>query len=1530
MKPTSPIAGVNDFDPVDLQKRLFASHARVNGYATFQKHSYDHFMTVLLPHIVAEFSSPTVVHDSTSTNRRHVVSLGKVTMGIPTHREPDGKVCMVLPEEARLRQLDYCLPVMVDVVHEVFDLAASGRTTPSSSEARPLRSTTAPPVTQWTMHLPKESRVVYREVPFFEIPVMVKSKFCALSGVSHCTPAGATNNQFMGVKQPIAECPKDEGGYFIVRGLDRTLQMQEGLRNNVPFVFAMRQPHKYGFVAEVRSRHELKMRSTSTLRVYVTNKKGGAPPEILVALPFLPTMDVPLVAVFRMLGFHDVQQMQRFIHNSETPTPPPPHGHREPLREHVEAVCRHAVQHMSEDNVFEFVGKRGTRETTVSSRKSYLLHLLSNEFLPHIGLTNTTVEVHCKAVYLGMMVRRLLVAYHNAPPGFDGNELSSLNIPEVDDRDHYANKRLATAGTMMALLLRQHLRKFVRTLRRTLASVVENRRPLNVATLVKSQKLSGDIRYAFRTGNWSVQRSTTGQNVGITQIVNRMSHLALKSQLGRINTPLNREGKATHPRQAHLSTWGVLCPNETPEGSGCGLVKNLTVLAHVRVGTSNQLVTSALVTFLGVHPVTDVDLDMLTTCPLVCVNGAIVGVCSGGVDPDTLVRDARRARRRKLLPYDTSIIRKPYGVLFTSDAGCVMRPVLVLDKLPNVSTAMRDVDSMPTEELWTWLRNVGAIEYLDKEEESQMRVAASLDDVVRDPPQCPACTALPDGGGGVVGCGCYTHVEIGPTSILGHCALTIPFAERNQAPRNIYQASMGKQAVSVPSLAYQDRFDTQTHVPHYTQRPLVHTGSEEAVFNMGINAVVAVLQFSGYNQEDSIIMNKAFVDRGGFRSTYYTVYNSEERRSGTDPECFENPAEDPEGTAATTTAACSSPKAVALKHGDYSQLDALGSVTLHAPVWPGTVLIGKTVMSQHVHGKKEGCIKRDSSTVFHSVDATTAVTASCSTKRSTVRTPSPSSRVDRVLMTVNREGANCQRVRVRTQRIPIVGDKFCLTPDHDVLTSEGWKPIAAVTRNDCVACLTPHGTLMYLNPTGTPSFENDGELYHIASQQLDLLVTPGHRMYVQACHPNAPFQLLPASDIMGKRVRYKKDAVNDNADFDFVLPDGVADFVPKGAWLEFVGRWITDHQFLPSWVWKLSQRQARLLIQSVCCGRESDGTTCSAYSTNSTRLADDVQRLCLHAGWSGNKVFQSNEQHRWCIRIVRTGNHPSSQREEMVSYTGRVYCLEVPTEVFYVRRNGKPCWTGNSSRHGQKGTIGVLLPQEDMPFSVQTGLTPDILINPCALPSRMTIAHLVECVAAKTGVVLGKFMDGTPFQGCDVDRDICSALHKAGYQRHGNERMINGMTGELLEANVFVGPTYYQRLKHMTLDKVHSRTTGPHTMVTRQPSEGRSHNGGLRLGEMERDCLVSYGASRTLQERYLFASDAYSVPMCKACGLLADPAYYKGSEVCSATVRGTRPLCRTCGSNDVATIVVPYAYKLLQHELAAMGIVVRHTLEEKE
>jgi len=234
-----------------------------------------------------------------------------------------------------------------------------------------------------------------------------------------------------------------------------------------------------------------------------------------------------------------------------------------------------------------------------------------------------------------------------------------------------------------------------------------------------------------------------------------------------------------------------------------------------------------------------------------------------------------------------------------------------------------------------------------------------------------------------------------------------------------------------------------------------------------------------------------------------------------------------------------------------------------------------------------------------------------------------------------------------------------------------------------------------------------------------------------------------------------------------------------------------------------------------------------------------------------------------------------------------------------------------SSRSGQKGTIGNIIPEEDMPFT-SSGLRPDLILNPHAIPSRMTIAQLKETILAKVLLQLGLFGDGTSFGELDVDT-ICQLLMKVGYEAHGNELLYNGMTGEQHEVAVFTGPVFYQRLKHMVNDKQHSRAIGPMVNLTRQPAEGRSRDGGLRFGEMERDAMISHGASKFIRGRMYDASDKYQVHVCKKCGLIA--TYNDEINV---------HCCMTCENrSDFAYLEIPYACKLLFQELITMNIAPR-------
>jgi DNA-directed RNA polymerase III subunit RPC2 len=234
-----------------------------------------------------------------------------------------------------------------------------------------------------------------------------------------------------------------------------------------------------------------------------------------------------------------------------------------------------------------------------------------------------------------------------------------------------------------------------------------------------------------------------------------------------------------------------------------------------------------------------------------------------------------------------------------------------------------------------------------------------------------------------------------------------------------------------------------------------------------------------------------------------------------------------------------------------------------------------------------------------------------------------------------------------------------------------------------------------------------------------------------------------------------------------------------------------------------------------------------------------------------------------------------------------------------------------SSRHGQKGVVGIISEQADMPFT-DSGIVPDIIMNPHGFPSRMTVGKMLELVSGKAGVLAGKQEYGTAFGGSKIE-DMGAELVKHGFSYSGKDMVTSGITGESLPSYVFFGPIYYQKLKHMVQDKMHARSTGPRAMLTRQPTEGRSRQGGLRLGEMERDCLIAYGASQLLLERLMLSSDAHDVDVCEKCGMM-----------------GYNSWCQSCQSSaGMVTMTMPYAAKLLIQELMSMNVKASLQLEDE-
>ena len=856
----------------------------------------------------------------------------------------------------------------------------------------------------------------------------------------------------------------------------------------------------------------------------------------------------------------------------------------------------------SQELALDYIGKRGTIiGATRDKRITYARELLQKDLLPHLG-----AGAHCetrKAYFFGYVIHRLL--------------LVALGRREEDDRDHYANKRLDLGGPLLAGLFRGLFRKLTKDMRSQVQRCVDKGKEINVIATVNKDTITRGLRYSLATGNWGVIGGTGEMRPGVSQVLNRLTYVSTLSHLRRINSPIGREGKLAKPRQLHNSQWGVICPAETPEGQACGLVKNLALMTYISVGCASGPLLEFIDEWATEH-LEEIHPPVVAQATKVFVNGSWVGIHR---DPGELVAALRAMRRQNDVSTEVGVVHdiRLQELRLTTDYGRCCRPLFIVDG-QELRVRKRDIMELSRAEesgaSWQGLVENGAIEYIDVEEEETTMIAMTIGDLksARTDPTAYAPK--------------YTHCEIHPAMILGVCASIIPFPDHNQSPRNTYQSAMGKQAMGMYVTNYQVRMDTQGYVLYYPQKPLVTTrGMEHLHFRelpAGINTIVAIACYSGYNQEDSTMMNQSSIDRGIFRSIFFRSYKTEEKQQGSlVQETIERPNKD---------------LTAGLRHGTYDKLDDDGIAPPGTRVSGDDVVIGKTSpLPDDGSGMPQRFQRKDCSTSLRH---------------------SESGMVDSVLVTTGADGSRFVKMRVRSIRIPQVGDKF-------------------------------------------------------------------------------------------------------------------------------------------------------------------------------------------------------------------------------------------------------------ASRHGQKGTIGITYTQEDMPFTAE-GIVPDLIINPHAIPSRMTIGHLVEALMSKVAACMGKEGDATPFTSVTVE-NISRALHACGYQSRGWEIMYNGHTGRQLQAQIFLNPTYYQRLKHMVDDKMHSRGRGPVQILTRQPVEGRARDGGLRFGEMERDCIISHGAAAFLKERLYYQSDAYRVHVCEKCGLIAVANLRKGSFHCQA--------CKA--TTGIVQVFMPYACKLLFQELMAMCIAPR-------
>ena len=961
----------------------------------------------------------------------------------------------------------------------------------------------------------------YVKIPLFKLPVMVGSIQCNLY---HRSIQDNLKSNKMS---------EDQGGYFIIKGKEKAIVYQERINYNEIYI-VRKKKGKYLYVSEIRS-----MSSESGHSVLISaniNKNR----DICFSIPHFKK-DIPVGILFIAYGF-TIDKCIELIDK----------------KNQMKSVCQNIIYnsmnvHSQEEALYEL-------EHYIDGDLKLIKQILYNDIFPHIQIYDSKKII----ITLTDLVRKLLLTY-----------CFPKLYPETD-RDNLSNMRIESVGNLIYDLIKSSFKK---SIKRIQSLIGKNSDIYQIFT--KYCKISEHLRLCFATGNWGIP-TNSHIRLGVSQVLNRQSYMGTISHLRRVANPILKDGKNTKIRQINQSQIGFICPVETPEGKGSGLIKNLTLTCKVTTSIKDSLVENALFRFTDIQLIT---LDVSSTN--VYLNGKPIGCIN---DVSSFLKQVKYLKYIDILSYQISILYdKTYEhVKIYCDQGRLIRPVFNVEN--NRITSPMTCD-------WNKLIQTKIITWIDTYESESSVIAMYPNELVHSS---------------------YDYCEIHPILLLGIVGACIPFSDHNQSPRNCYESNMCKQSISIPHFSVKKRFEKMFQTLYYHQSPLLSTWIEKFTSTneqpSGLNAIVAIATFHGYNQEDSLIINKSAIDRGLFCSiSYHSILCEENIKPNNIHEVI-----------------CIPPLHTQDKNSyNYDKLDNDGIIRIGSIINKGDILVGKTIkqFNRLKESKDKDC--------------------------SLIAKQGDEGIVDDICITLNSQGHKIVKISIRQICIPEIGDKW-------------------------------------------------------------------------------------------------------------------------------------------------------------------------------------------------------------------------------------------------------------ASRSGQKGVCGMcILGQEDMPFTEQ-GIVPDIIINPHAIPSRMTISQLIEMVVGKTMTLNCKKMyHSTPFTTFSnhfMD-DISIELKRFGFNIYGNEIMYNGSTGEIFNAIISIGPTYYQRLKHLVQSKMHARVEGIRQTLTRQPSEGRSKNGGLRFGEMERDCIISHGCSYFLKERLFDMSDPFVIQVCPKCGLMIPNLSY----------------CSYCNVK-IVKVNIPYAAKLLFHEIMSMGM----------
>ena len=978
---------------IETPWNIIESYFRGQHLERFVRHqleSYNNFVGYQIIKTIEMFNPVHIVseQDFDPVSKKHsleiFITFENFHIYRPQIHENNGAIKLMFPQEARLRNFTYASSTTIDI-----NIKYIVRNGPNLDNTQTFYKT-----------IPK--------VHIGKLPIMLKSNICVLSQYKHFE-----NTQ-------TGECKFDAGGYFIINGSEKTVLGQERAAENRVYCFNIsKNETKYTWKAEIKSVPDFKCISPKQINMMVSSKNNGFGYAICIELPRVK-QPIPLFVVFRALGINtDKEICEKIILSIDD-------SKNKRMLEALQASVIEANKFTTQEECIKYITSfvmytpiNMDKETGARKKHEFTLEILNNDLFPHCH------NMEQKIYFLGYMANKLL--------------LTSFEILKQDDRDSYLNKRIDLTGTLLNNLYRNYFNKLVKDMEKQIIREINTGswkstddyeniiNMTNIYKIIKSTTIENGLKRALSTGDFGVKH-TNSNKVGVAQVLNRLNYVSSLSHARRVSTPTDKSGKLIPPRKLHNTCWGFLCPAETPEGQSVGIVKNMSYMTHITI-YSNSLPLYEYI-MPNITHIDNVDLtskDMYEKVK-VFINGAWVGISD---DPQELYLSLKEKKYKGIINIYTSIVfdYKLREIRVCNDGGRLTRPLLrVKDK--NLLISDNIISMLNKEELvWDNLLTSSkiedsVIEYVDPEEQSRSLIATKPKDVIAKSDNIYK----------------YSHCEIHPSTIFGVLASCIPFPEHNQSPRNTYQCAQGKQAMGVYVTNYENRMDKTAYVLNYPMRPLVDT----RIMNMiqlnkipsGTQVIVAIMTHTGYNQEDSLLINQGSIDRGmALVTVYHTEKDEDKQKINGDEEIRCKP---------------DSTKTKGMKMGNYNKVNSKGVIPENTLVENRDVIISKITPIKENRNDHTKVIKyEDQSKIYKTVEETY---------------------IDKNYIDRNGEGYTFAKVRLRTVRKPVIGDKFS--------SRHGQKGTVGNIIPECDMPFTSNGVRpdIIINPHAIPSRMTIGQL----------------------------------------------------------------------------------------------------------------------------------------------------------------------------------------------------------------------------------------------------------------------------------------------------------------------------------------------------------------------------------------------------------------------------------------------------------------------